>query len=585
MKNVLYFWVLFSISQFSCTRNSGENVKIPTPIQPQLRWQQYEQTMFICLDPCTWQGREYDNHTTPLNRINPVALKTDQWCEVAKSWGAKLILFVAKHTGGFCWWQTNTTEYGIKNNLWRGGKGDVLKELSESCRKFGLDLGIYVYPGDDTWGAGIGSGGITKDSSKQEGYNKVFRQQMTEVLTKYGPVREVWFDGSCQIYVNDILEKYASDAVILQGPMANLRWVGNEAGYAPFSNWYTLSSKDLKTGVATAIQSDPFGDAYAPVEIDVPLLKNNGHKWFWAPGTDHLILTTDQLMDIYYKSVGRGAVLLLNSTPDTTGLIPESHMVRYKEFGNEIRRRFDNPVMRKRGEGSFLEIKFTKPTEINHVILQEDLSKGQRVLAFRIEGMDNGGKWSELYDGTSIGNKRICFFDEVPLRRIKVHFTNFKAEPQITNFAVYYIEGVTMPAEKRNDRDKFYDGIARKNGTEKEEELPVEIGTWGNKSPDKQGWNEMSIDLTKFLNRVGQYEVKFSSASDVNNSGLEFKDWEMEMYGSTMKSIIELLKDGSTFRITRSQQTLDEFPAIFRVKGKRFSDDSSGTITIRILTY
>jgi len=381
------------------------------------------------------------------------------------------------------------------------------------------------------------------------------------------------------------LGKYASDAVILQGPMANLRWVGNEAGYAPFSNWYTLSSKDLKTGVATAIQSDPFGDAYAPVEIDVPLLKNKGHKWFWAPGTDHLILTTDQLMDIYYKSVGRGAVLLLNSTPDTTGFIPESHMVRYKEFGNEIRRRFDNPVMRKRGEGKFLEIRFTKSTEINHVILQEDLSKGQRVLAFSIEGMDNVGKWSQLYDGTSIGNKRICSFDEVPLRRIKVKFTNFKAEPQITNFAVYYIEGVTMPAEKRNDRDKFYDGIARKTGIEKEEEFPVEIGTWDKKSSDRQGWKQMSIDLTKFMNRVGQYEIKFSSASDVNYSCLEFTDWEMEMYGSTMESTIELLKDGSTFRITRSQQTLDEFPSIFRVKVKTIKDESSGTITIKMLTY
>jgi len=122
-------------------------------------------------------------------------------------------------------------------------KGDVLRNLSESCKKYGLGLGIYVYPGDDTWGTGIGE--VTKDPAKQDGYNKVFRQQMTEVLTQYGPVSEVWFDGSCFINVNDLLEKYASYAVILQGPMANLRWVGNEDGFAPFSNWYTLNSKDL----------------------------------------------------------------------------------------------------------------------------------------------------------------------------------------------------------------------------------------------------------------------------------------------------------------------------------------------------
>jgi len=585
MRKMLKICLLFSILLSGCSGSDKENIETPLPTASQLRWQSYEQTMFVCLDPCTWQGREYDNHTTPLNRINPSELNTDQWCEVANSWGAGLILFVAKHTGGFCWWQTNTTDYGIKNTPWKDGNGDVLKDLSESCKKYGLDLGIYVYPGDETWGAGIGSGGITKDPSKQEGYNRVFRQQMTEVLTKYGPVREVWFDGSCHIDVNDILKKYASDAVILQGPMANLRWVGNESGYAPFSNWYTLSSKDLKTGVATAIQSDPFGDAYAPVEIDVPLLKNKGHKWFWAPGTDHLLLTTGQLMDIYYKSVGRGAVLLLNSTPDTTGLIPESHILAYKAFGEEIKRRFDNPLKMARGKGRSLEIKFLQPETISHVILQEELAKGQRVLAFMIEGMDIDGKWNKLYDGTSIGNKKICYFDNVTLKKVRVSFTNFKAEPQITNIAVYNIEGVNMPAEKRNDRGNFYDAIAGKQASDREEDKPVQIGTWDINSFSKSTWKEMSFDLTEYVKRIGQYEVKFSPESDVNNSGLLFKDWEMEMYGSKMEAAIELLNDGSTFRITRSQKTLDEFPSTFRVKVKINKDGSRGTVTIKMLTY
>ena len=170
-KTLIILSILISIVFFVQAQNDEKNVTIPLPSKAQLRWQNYEHTMFLCLDPCSWQGREYDNHTTPLHRINPMELNTDQWCEVAKSWGAKLILFVAKHTGGFCWWQTNTTEYGIRNTPWKNGKGDVLKELSESCKKYGLDLGIYVYPGDETWGAGIGSGGVTKDPSKQEEYN------------------------------------------------------------------------------------------------------------------------------------------------------------------------------------------------------------------------------------------------------------------------------------------------------------------------------------------------------------------------------------------------------------------------------
>ena len=584
MKNVLLFYFLLSTSLAGIAQVNGKNVLIPLPSKAQLRWQNYEQTMFVCLDPCTWQGREYDNHSTPLIRINPAELNTDQWCEVAKSWGAKLILFVAKHTGGFCWWQTNTTDYGIKNTPWKNGKGDVLKQLSESCRKYGLDLGIYVYPGDETWGAGIGSGGVTKDPSKQDGYNKVFRQQMTEVLTKYGPVREVWFDGSCFINVNDLLGKYASDAVILQGPMANLRWVGNEDGYAPYSNWYTLSSKDLKAGVSTAIQSDPFGDAYAPVEIDVPLLKNKGHKWFWAQNTDSLILTTDQLMNTYYKSVGRGAVLLLNSTPDTTGLIPQSHVKAYAEFGNEIKRRFGNPIGQTKGEGKSLEITFSKPTEINHVIFQEDLSRGQRVLAFNIEGMNQQNQWNKVYDGTSVGHKRICYFNPVILKKIRVLFTNAKAEPIITSLAVYNIEGLCFESEKRNDLGGFYDGIARKNGTDQKEEPIIQIGTWDMNSFSNTEWKELSIDLTKYVTRIGQYEVIFSGLNQ-KVSGLEFRDWEVEMYGRKSTYSIELLKEGSAFRITRSQQTLDEFPTILRLKIKSKSEKTAGNITVKRVIY
>ena len=578
------FCFLLCISILGKAQNTEKSVTIPLPSKAQLRWQNYEQTMFVCLDPCTWQAREYDNHSASLNRINPAELNTDQWCEVAKSWGAGLILFVAKHTGGFCWWQTTTTEYGIRNTPWKNGKGDVLKELSQSCKKYGLDLGIYVYPGDETWGAGIGSGGVTKDPSRQEGYNKVYRRQMTEVLSKYGPVKEVWFDGSCLINVNDILEKYASDAVILQGPMANLRWVGNEDGYAPFSNWYTLGSKDLKTGVSTAIQSDPFGDMYAPVEVDVPLLKNKGHKWFWAPNTDKLILTTEQLMSMYYKSVGRGAVLLLNSTPDTSGLIPESHVKAYKAFGDEIKRRFDNPVKETKGEGNSLEITFSQPKEINHVILQEDLSKGQRVLAFSIEGMNEQEQWNKVYEGTSVGHKRICLFNPVTMKKIKVTFTNTKANPQISGFAAYNIKGISPESEKRDDLGGFYNGLTRKNGPDRKEESGIEIGKWDNSTYNNTDWKEMSFDLTKYVTKPGQYEVTFE-AKDNNKAVLEFKDWEVNMYGGKAKNAIELLKESSTFRITRSQQTLDGFPTIFKLKIKGKSDKSSGNITIKMLTY
>ena len=586
MKKTLLFSLLLLISFWIKAQNTEKNVTIPLPSKAQLRWQNYEQTMFLCLDPVTWQGREFDDLSTPLFRINPTKLDTDQWCEVAKSWGAKMILFVAKHVGGFCWWQTNTTEYSIKNTPWKNGKGDVLRELSESCKKYGLDLGIYVYPGDPHFGASLGSGGVTKDSSKQEAYNKIYCRQMTEVLSKYGEIKEVWFDGSCYIKcIPEILKKYVPDAIIFAGSLNNIRFVGNEDGYAPFSNWNTVSSENLNTGISTVIQSDPFGDAYAPVEACAPLLQNKGHKWFWAPNTNSLILTKEQLMNMYYKSVGRGAVLLLNATPDTTGLIPESHVAAYKEFGKEIKRRFDNPIKTTKGEGNSLEITFSKPTEINHVILQEDLSMGQRVLDFNIDGMNENKQWNTVYNGTSIGHKRICYFNPVTLKIIRVSFTNSKAKPQITNFSVYNIKCASLEPEKRKDYSRFYNPLEKKNGTDQTDEPGIEIAKWDSNSYNNSEWKEMDFDLTKYVTKVGQYEVTFAAEDNNKKLGLEFKDWEMEMYGGKIKSTIEFLRESSVFRITRSQQTLDEFPTILRLKIKSKSDKTSGDITIKRLTY
>ncbi len=297
----------------------AQKQSLAKPSDIQYRWHEQERIMFACLDPCTWQGREYDNHSTPLSRINPSKLNTDQWCEVAISWGAREILYVAKHTGDSAGGKRRHQITAYASTPYKNGKGDVLKELSESCKKYGLNLGIYVYPGDETWGAGIGSGGKTQDTSRQEAYNKVFRQQLTEVLSNYGHITEVWFDGSCIIDVNDILDKYASKSVILQGPKATLRWPGTESGKLFYPAWNTLSGRALNTGISTQYDDDPDGDAWAPLEADVTLYN---HNWFWSAANENKRRSLEELMEIYYKSVGYGGVLLLNSTPDTTGLIP-----------------------------------------------------------------------------------------------------------------------------------------------------------------------------------------------------------------------------------------------------------------------
>ena len=437
--------ILAALAVLSCipaaaAADQAPAVKLARPTPQQYAWHEQERVMFVCLDPCTWQGREYDNHSTPLSAINPRQLDTDQWCRAAKLWGAKEILFVAKHTGGFCWWQTETTKYGIKDTAWKAGQGDVVAELSASCRKHGLNLGIYVYPGDDTWDAPMGSGGRTKDPSKQEAYNRVFRQQMTEVLTRYGKITEVWFDGSCVIDVSDLLKQHAADGVIFQGPQATIRWPGTESGRLPDPAWNSLPAKDLLTGVATVAQSNPDGDAWAPLEADTTLYN---HNWFWAADNEKKRKSLDELMDIYYKSAGRGGVLLLNSTPNTNGLIPADDLKLYEAFGQEIERRFSRPVAEITGRrGTVVELALPRPALINHVVLMEDYREGERVREYAVDGLSEG-QWKELSQGTSVGRKKIDRFRPEQVSRLRLRVTKSAAEPIIRRLAVFQIEGLS----------------------------------------------------------------------------------------------------------------------------------------------
>ncbi len=334
------------------------------PTAAQYAYHEQERIMFVCLDPCTWQGREYDNHTTDLKDMKLPKLNIDQWCEAAKSWGAKEILFVAKHTGGFCWWQTETSDYSVKNIAWKDGKGDLVAEVAAACKRHGLKLGMYIYPGDDQWGARIGSGGRTSDPNKQQAYNRVLQTQWTEVLARHRDIIiELWFDGSCYVPLGDVFERYVGDRVVyLQGPHANLRWVGTESGIAPYPGWNTLKKRDLDTGVSTALHGDPNGDAWAPLECDTTLYD---HNWFWSEHNESKRKSLEHLVSLYYRSAGRGATFLLNSTPNTDGLIPEGDMARYREFGAELQRRFSNPLGETSGRGLVHTIEFDAPTKTN----------------------------------------------------------------------------------------------------------------------------------------------------------------------------------------------------------------------------
>jgi len=412
----------------------------PTP--EQAAWHDCEVGMFIHFAPNTWTDDEYDDLSLPLGKFNPSSLDTDQWVAAAEAMTAKYIVFVAKHVGGFCMWSTDTTDYGIKNTPWRGGKGDVLADLAESCRKRGMKLGVYLSPQDRKHGAGVS--GKCKTPELQQRYNRLYRRQLIEVLTRYGEMFEVWFDGSNIIPVGDILAKHAAKAMIFQGPHATIRWVGNEGGFAPDPAWNAVSKADAKACVATAKHGNPDGAVWLPNECDARIRST----WFWNTKNAATLKTVDQLMEMYYRSVGHGSVLLLNHTPDTTGLIPEADVKRGAEFGAEIKRRFGKSIAETHGTGKSLELTLPGPTPIDHVITAEEIIQGERVREYVIEGRF-GDRWQPLCKGTAIGHKKIDRFKPVAVTRIRLRCLKTAATPIIRKLAVYAVHGSTKPSASR----------------------------------------------------------------------------------------------------------------------------------------
>ena len=417
---------------------AGNHVQLPRPTADQLRWQDLELGLFLHFAPNTWQNREYDDHSTPLSAINP-DIDTDQWAQVARDLGARYVVMVAKHQGGFCMWQTGTTAYGIRNTPWKGGHGDVMADLSASCRRAGLKLGAYCSPRDDDFGAG--PGGRCATPAKQAAYDKLYREQLTELWTRYGPMVEVWFDGSVVVPVCDLVRAHAPHAAVFQGPCATIRWVGNEDGFAPYPSWDTLSRAAAATGIATAGQSDPGGGAWLPLECDVSIRRPH---WFWSTTDEANLLTLDQLLEIYYRSVGRGAQLLLNMPPDTTGHIPAADAARAKELGDEVRRRFGKPLAERSGAGDMVELTLPSPAVVDHVIVEEELAGGERVRSYRLQGR-SGGDWVPLGEGVSIGHKRIQPVPPARVDAVRLEVTRSTAPPRIRRLAAF-ATGAAPPA-------------------------------------------------------------------------------------------------------------------------------------------
>lgn len=404
---------------------------LPRPSAAQLKWQDAEIGMFVHFAPNTWLDREGDDLSLPLDRMDPKDLDTEQWVKVAQDMGAKHIVFVAKHVGGFCWWPTKTTDYSVRSIPWRSGKGDVMRDLSASCQKAGLGLGVYLSPADGKHGAEVG--GKCKTKQAQAAYEALFRTQLQELLTQYGAINEVWFDGSLVFDVRDLLTKHAPDAVVFQGPAASIRWVGNEDGVAPYPAW-NGAKYDAKTwGTLTATDGDPKGDRWLPNECDARMR----NTWFWRTDNANTLKSVARLMTMYERSVGHGAVLLLNHTPDTTGRIPAADALRAAEFGAEIESRYGTAVIDTMGTGKSVEMGLSAPRPIAAVILMEDLTQGERIRSYVVEGKVEG-EWRELCRGTAVGRKKIDRFEPQVLSGLRLRVLESVGEPHIRRFAAFH---------------------------------------------------------------------------------------------------------------------------------------------------
>ena len=423
--------------------NDGTNLTRPAP--EQAAWQDLELGVIYHLDLNIINCTKPEGYKLTPDDYTPELLDTDQWMEAAKAMGAKYAIFTAKQASGFLQWQSDACDYTCKQSKWRDGKGDVVRDFTDSCRRAGIKPGIYhhvcwnpifevAHPGLVNWGQG-------GDDEKQKRYIAMCDQMLTELWSNYGEMVECWFDGSALPpekggpHIAELAERYQPNAVFFQSPISSVRWIGNEDGVAGYPCWATVPDREtIESGRELRFHGDPDGAMWMPGECDVPM---PGHGWDWCPDQDPDIKPLDELMNIYYKSVGRNANLLLNVTPNPDGLVPEGNLKHYADFGREIQKRVGTAIAETSGDGSELTLELPQPAKIDHVVIMEDIIHGERVRAYTVEGLVGAGEWKTICDGISIGHKRIEQIEPVEVAAVRFRATESVAQPKIKRLAVF----------------------------------------------------------------------------------------------------------------------------------------------------
>lgn len=447
------------------------------PTQRQYDWQRQELTAFLHFGVNTYSNREWGNGTEDPAIFNPVRLDAEQWITALDAGGFQTAILTCKHHDGFCLWPSAYTEHCVKNSPWRDGKGDVVREVSDACHKAGMGFGVYLSPWDRN-----------SQLYGTDQYNDYFVNQLTELLTNYGEVREVWFDGACgegpngkkQVYDFErwyqLIRQLQPQAVIaVMGP--DLRWVGTETGRGREMEWSVVPADNLdQTAIGDNSQQDiafvPAVDKRAddlgsrskilqakglvwyPAETDVSIRPG----WFYHTDQDTLVKTPEQLMDIYFTSVGRNGVLLLNIPPNTDGLLADADIeslrgftaLRNKVFGQNllagakgtaelIDGNYDTFVTTPdKAETVTYTYQLPEAKTFNVLSLQEEIRHGQRVEGFTLEVQTPSGEWQQVASGTTIGYKRLLQFDAVTAQTVRLSITACRLNPYLSEMGLHY---------------------------------------------------------------------------------------------------------------------------------------------------
>lgn len=473
---------MVSTSTFAKDEVKAPAPLLPLPEQKQVDWQRMETYAFIHFGLNSFCDREWGYGDTDPKMFNPKRLDCEQWVKTLMAAGMKGVILTAKHHDGFCLWPFEGNDYNVSKSPWRNGKGNVVKELSEACKKHGLKFAVYLSPWDRSR-ADYGS----------PSYVDYFHSQLRDLLTNYGPVFEVWFDGANggdgyyggardkrtidrknyynypRIYL--ILDSLQPQAVVFSDGGPGCRWVGNEKGFAGETNWAFIPKNTVYPGYPNYPELQfgyPDGDQWTAAECDVSIRPG----WFYHPEEDDKVKSAEQLADLYYRSVGHNATLLLNFPVDRNGLINpidsanavNFHKLIQRELGNNLVAGMKPKVSNERGgqfaaqaltDGSWdtywatgdgvtsadITFTFKKARKMNRIMLQEYIPLGQRVKKFAVEWLDKNGTWKAVEQGeetTTIGYKRLLRFLTVETKGLRVHILDSRGPICMNNIGVYY---------------------------------------------------------------------------------------------------------------------------------------------------